>query len=92
LANKIKLAVAGPKPSDADYLAGNLYAKTIFDEEILINVCLEKSSSIVAGEDNNGEFTAAGRIVGHLRLRSKSQGVAVSLGDRILSILKPFKS
>lgn len=81
LAEKMKLAVTGqPPPAEAAYLAGNLFAKTIFGEEVLVNVCLERG-----GDDK------VAHISGHLRLRSRSQGVAVALGDRILSTLKPFK-
>jgi coatomer subunit beta len=76
LSDKMRLSRIGQNPIDSDYLAGNLYAKTIFGEEVLVNVCLE------SGTD---------RITGHLRLRSRSQGVAVSLGDRIQQLLKPFK-
>lgn len=55
-----------------DYLAANMYAQSVFSEEILANICLER--------------TAAG-ISGHLRLRSKTQGIAVALGDRITDIV-----
>jgi len=34
----------------------------------LANICIEKTS---------------GKIVGHLRIRSKTQGIALSLGDKI---------
>lgn len=56
-----------------DYLAANLHAVSSFGEEILANICLE-----AAGE--------AG-ISGHLRLRSKLQGIAVALGDHITAIV-----
>lgn len=56
-----------------DYLAANLHAVSSFGEEILANICLE-----AAGE--------AG-ISGHLRLRSKTQGIAVALGDHITTIV-----
>ena len=78
LAESMKLSRVGQKVSDADYLAGNLSGRTIFGEEIMVNVCLEKNLQ-------------ASRITGHLRLRSRSQDVAMALGDRILSLLKPFK-
>ncbi|PJF19879.1 Coatomer subunit beta [Paramicrosporidium saccamoebae] len=55
-----------------DYLAANMYARSTFGEEILANICLERSP---AG------------VVGHLRLRSKTQGIAVALGDRITEIV-----
>jgi len=54
---------------DCDFLAANLYARSIFGEDALANVCIEKTSS--------------GSIVGHIRIRSKTQGLALSLGDKI---------
>ena len=54
---------------DCNFLAANLYAKSIFGEEALLNVS-------VASQDN-------GKIVGFIRIRSKTQGIALSLGDRI---------
>ena len=55
-----------------EYLAANLFAVTIFGEEVLANICLEKTE---------------GKSVGHLRLRSKTQGVAIALGDRITQLV-----
>lgn len=54
---------------ECDFLAANLYARSIFGEDALANVCIEK--------------TPAGSIVGHIRIRSKTQGLALSLGDKI---------
>ena len=55
-----------------DYLAANMYAVTLFGEEILANICLERSTE---------------GVTGHLRLRSKTQGIAIALGDRITEIV-----
>ena len=54
---------------DCNFLAANLYAKSIFGEDALLNVS-------VASQEN-------GKIVGFIRIRSKTQGIALSLGDRI---------
>ena len=54
---------------ECDFLAANLYARSIFGEDALANVCIEK--------------TPAGTILGHIRIRSKTQGLALSLGDKI---------
>jgi len=54
---------------ECDFLAANLYARSIFGEDALANVCIEK--------------TPAGTLVGHIRIRSKTQGLALSLGDKI---------
>lgn len=57
--------------NESGFLAANLYATSIFGEDALLNVSAEK--------------TAQGNIVGFIRIRSKMQGVALSLGDRISS-------
>jgi len=51
------------------YLAANLYARSVFGEDALVNVSLEKQSD--------------GNIGGFIRIRSKTQGIALSLGDKI---------
>jgi len=53
-------------------MAANLYAKSIFGEDALANVSLEK---------NLGKADAP--VTGHIRIRAKSQGMALSLGDKI---------
>lgn len=55
---------------DCCFLAANLYARSIFGEDALANVSIEKA-------------TANGPITGHIRIRAKSQGMALSLGDRV---------
>ena len=50
-------------------LAANLYARSIFGEDALANISVEKQSS--------------GTLVGYIRIRSKTQGIALSLGDKI---------
>ena len=59
---------------DAGFLAANLYAKSIFGEDALVNVSVEKR--------------ADGKICGYIRIRSKTQGIALSLGDKITLKLK----
>ena len=51
------------------FLAANLYAQSIFGEDALANVSVEQ--------------TAEGKIVGYIRIRSKTQGIALSLGEKI---------
>ncbi|KAJ3056955.1 coatomer subunit beta [Rhizophlyctis rosea] len=53
---------------ECGFLAANLYARSIFGEDALANICLEKQG---------------GSISGHIRIRSKTQGIALSLGDKI---------
>ncbi|KAM0751934.1 Coatomer, beta subunit [Meredithblackwellia eburnea MCA 4105] len=55
---------------DCDFLSANLYARSLFGEDALANLSIEKDP-------------ATGAVVGHVRIRSKTQGIALSLGDRI---------
>ena len=48
----------------------------LLDEEILANICLEYRE---------------GMIEGHLRLRSKTQGLAISYGDKLNSLIQSMK-
>ncbi|KAJ6925039.1 hypothetical protein NC652_018093 [Populus alba x Populus x berolinensis] len=54
---------------DCGFLAANLYAKSIFGEDALVNISIEKQ--------------ADGKLSGYIRIRSKTQGIALSLGDKI---------
>jgi len=56
------------------FLAANLYAKSIFGEDALVNVSVEKKDD------------ADGKLSGYIRIRSKTQGIALSLGDRITAV------
>ncbi|KAL3312748.1 Coatomer subunit beta [Cichlidogyrus casuarinus] len=67
-----KEAMAG----ECDYLCATLYAKSIFGEHVLANLCLEKQ-----GPDQP--------VTGHARIRAKTQGMAVTMGDKV-SLLKLF--
>mmetsp|Transcript_21990 Transcript_21990/g.51136 ORF Transcript_21990/g.51136 Transcript_21990/m.51136 type:complete len:286 (-) Transcript_21990:259-1116(-) len=52
------------------FLAANLYARSNFGEDALVNVSIERRQ-------------ADGKIMGYIRIRSKTQGIALSLGDKI---------
>lgn len=54
---------------DCGILSANMYARSIFGEDALANLSVEKQSG--------------GPITGHIRIRSKTQGIALSLGDKI---------
>jgi coatomer subunit beta len=56
-------------PKTVPFLAANLYARSVFGEDALVNVSVENR--------------ADGCIKGHIRIRAKTQGVALSLGDRV---------
>jgi coatomer subunit beta len=55
---------------ECGFLAANLYAKSVFGEDALVNVSVEKQPS-------------DGKLGGYIRIRSKTQGIALSLGDKI---------
>jgi coatomer subunit beta len=55
--------------NSSSYVAVNLYAKSIFGEDALANVSIEKKSE--------------GKLAGSIRIRSRTQGIALSLGDRV---------
>jgi coatomer subunit beta len=54
---------------ECGFLAANLYAKSVFGEDALVNISVEKQ--------------ADGKLTGYIRIRSKTQGIALSLGDKI---------
>lgn len=58
---------------ECGFLAANLYARSIFGEDALANVSIEVPA------DANPETP----VCGHVRIRAKSQGMALSLGDKI---------
>ncbi|KAI8461380.1 coatomer beta subunit [Phakopsora pachyrhizi] len=53
---------------DCGFLSANMYARSLFGEDALANLSIEK---------------ADGSLQGHVRIRSKTQGIALSLGDKI---------
>ncbi|RVW31844.1 Coatomer subunit beta-1 [Vitis vinifera] len=53
---------------ECGFLAANLYAKSVFGEDALVNVSIEKQAN--------------SKITGFIRIRSKTQGIALSLGDK----------
>jgi len=54
---------------ECGFLSANLYAKSVFGEDALVNVSIEKQTD--------------GALSGYIRIRSKTQGIALSLGDKI---------
>ncbi|XP_041973278.1 coatomer subunit beta [Aricia agestis] len=54
------------------FMAANLYARSIFGEDALANLSVE----LPLGRPG-------APVVGHVRIRAKSQGMALSLGDKI---------
>ncbi|TCD70107.1 coatomer subunit beta [Steccherinum ochraceum] len=71
------LTPEGAISGDCDFLSANMYARSLFGEDALANLSIER--------------TDTGNIVGHVRIRSKTQGIALSLGDRITMAQKDNK-
>lgn len=63
------LTPEGALSGECDFLSANMYARSLFGEDALANLSIER--------------TEAGTITGHVRIRSKTQGIALSLGDKI---------
>jgi len=55
---------------DCGFLGANLYARSVFGEDALVNVSVEKQLD--------------GKLAGYIRIRSKTQGIALSLGDKLI--------
>ena len=58
----------------SSFLAANLYARSVFGVDALVNVSVDRK------EEGDGKLS------GYIRIRSKTQGIALSLGDRITSV------
>ncbi|KAK6589641.1 hypothetical protein RS030_121 [Cryptosporidium xiaoi] len=76
--------------NQSSFFAVNLYAKSIFGEDALINVSLEKQICNQNKEKESGTTCLSSSkdkfISGTVRIRSRTQGIALSLGDHILSL------
>eukprot|EP00745_Piridium_sociabile_P032985 TRINITY_DN56440_c0_g2_i1.p1 TRINITY_DN56440_c0_g2~~TRINITY_DN56440_c0_g2_i1.p1 ORF type:complete len:716 (-),score=78.01 TRINITY_DN56440_c0_g2_i1:173-2320(-) len=58
--------------ANSSFFAVNLYSKSIFGEDALANLSIEKLPD--------------GKLAGSVRIRSRTQGIALSLGDRITTV------
>jgi coatomer subunit beta len=77
--NMTCLTPLGPNNSSligSNFLAANLYARSVFGEDALVNLSVERKEE--------GE----GKLSGYIRIRSKTQGIALSLGDRVTTVLR----
>ncbi|KAM7513441.1 hypothetical protein LguiB_012316 [Lonicera macranthoides] len=63
------LTASSALEGECGFLAANLYAKSVFGEDALVNLSIEKQTD--------------GKLNGYIRIRSKTQGIALSLGDKI---------
>lgn len=73
IAKELKMYILNDlsKMENDAFISVNLYAKTKLDDDFLMNVSLEKSQ---------------GKVVGFIRLRGKSKGIIVLLGEKLKQI------
>ncbi|KAF5312232.1 hypothetical protein D9619_002508 [Psilocybe cf. subviscida] len=71
------LTPEGATSGDCDFLSANMYARSLFGEDALANLSIERAEN--------------GTVTGHVRIRSKTQGIALSLGDKITMAQKDSK-
>eukprot|EP00762_Andalucia_godoyi_P002046 ANDGO_02490.mRNA.1 Coatomer subunit beta-2 len=72
ITNMAILTEGAASDKDCPFLSANLYARSTFGEDALANVSVERSVD--------------GKVSGFVRIRSKTQGVALALGDRITAM------
>ncbi|KER23243.1 hypothetical protein T265_08815 [Opisthorchis viverrini] len=63
---------------DCDYLCVTMYARTVFGEHVLANLCLEKTEPDQP-------------VTGHVRIRAKTQGMAVTMGEKVSTCQKNWQ-
>ncbi|VDN59108.1 unnamed protein product [Dracunculus medinensis] len=73
VANMKLLTTDAALQGDCGFLAANLCAHSIFGEDALANISIEKVNMV----------DPSSSIIGHIRIRAKSQGMALSLGDKL---------
>ena len=86
---------------ECNFLAANMYARSTFGEwplpcAVTLWVAVAHMVPSRAGEDALANVSVEMRpgdtkIRGHVRIRSKTQGVALSLGERITARMKVYK-
>ena len=79
LTNMNNLTPSQYNTDTCNFLAANLYARSMFHEDALLNLSVEKNSD-------------TGKISGYIRIRSKTQGIALSLGDKITAKQRSIKA
>lgn len=70
---------------ESDFFTVNLYCKSSFGEDALANMSLEFRSN------DPESVSTKGTINGHLRIRSKTQGLALALGDKVNEFVRNFQ-
>lgn len=64
---------------------------SVFGEDALVNVSIEKKK-VEAGPSSVGTTGGDCKLTGYIRIRSKTQGIALSLGDRMTSVQRTLPS
>ena len=82
------LTPEGATSGECDFLSANMYARSLFGKSLIWGFSKHDNHMFFfLGEDALAnlsiERTEAGTITGHVRIRSKTQGIALSLGDKI---------
>ena len=83
------LTPEGALSGECNFLSANMYARSLFGQYLhyFISTRADDHNLSDTGEDALAnlsiERTESGTITGHVRIRSKTQGIALSLGDRI---------
>lgn len=67
------------------FMAANMFARSIFGEDALANLSIERTVTPAPAGSDAGDTAV---VTGHIRIRAKSQGMALSLGDKINSTQK----
>jgi hypothetical protein len=67
----------------SNFIAVNIYSRSIFGEDILANVSIEQI------RDSQGNPS---KLAGSIRIRSRAQGIALSLGDRVSLVQKQLNA
>jgi coatomer subunit beta len=68
---------------NCEFLAANLYAKSMFGESALANLSIEVGKNGYVLGTSLFNLLLLAHFLGHIRIRAKSQGMAISLGDKI---------
>lgn len=67
------------------------FLNSVFGEDALVNISIEKKKA-EAGLPSVSTTRGDCKLTGYIRIRSKTQGIALSLGDRITSVQRSLPS
>lgn len=67
-----------PADQEAGFLVANFYTKSKFQEDCLLNMSIEKVSEVATSSNEPPTV----RIAGLIRLRAKTEGMALCVGEK----------